>query len=188
MVIDLGTGDGRAVLAAAAAEPDAFVLGVDADARAMAEASRRVARRATSGPVTNAWFVACGVELLPTELTSTADLVTVRFPWGSLLRGALGVDREVAGSIARLVSPGGRLDITLSLVGRDRGDPAGDAFGAADLACMTETFGVLGLERVEARQLSADEVLAQPSSWARRLRAADPRAERPVWRVAFERE
>ncbi len=153
----------------------------------MAEASRRVARSSTPDAGPNAWFVACGVELLPTELTRIADLVTVRFPWGSLLRGALGVDRDVAGTIARLVARGGRLEITLSLVGRDRGDPHGDAFGAADLARMTAAFGALGMACVEARELPRSEVLTQPSSWARRLRAGDPRTERPVWWVAFDR-
>ena len=116
------------------------MLGIDADARAPAEASRRVARRAPSADDRRAWFVAAGVETLPAGLTGLADLVTVHFPWGSLLRGVLGVDSGVAASIARLVAPGGRLEITLSLVARDRHDIAGDAFGAADIERMTATL------------------------------------------------
>jgi 16S rRNA (adenine(1408)-N(1))-methyltransferase len=160
------------------------VLGIDADARAPAEASRRVARRARLDGDRRAWFVAAGVETLPAGLTGLADLVTVRFPWGSLLRGALGVDRDVAASIARLVAPGGHLEIVLSLVARDRHD-AGDSFGAADLERMTATFGALGLAPTEARRLSAAEVAATPSTWARRLRAGDTRTGRPVWQVTF---
>ena len=53
----------------------------------------------------------------------------------------------VAASVARLVAPGGRLEITLSLVARDRRDTAGDAFGAADIERMTATFATLGLTR-----------------------------------------
>ena len=162
------------------------MLGIDADARAPAEASRRVARRARSADERRAWFVAAGVEALPAGLTGLADLVTVHFPWGSLLRGVLGVDSGVAASIARLVAPGGRLEITLSLVARDRHDIAGDAFGAADIERMTTTFATLGLTRTEARLLSAVEVAAIPSTWARRLRAGDARAARPVWQVTFE--
>ena len=162
------------------------MLGIDADARALAEASRRVARRVRSAEDRRAWFVAAGVETLPAGLTRLADVVTVRFPWGSLLRGALGVDRVVAASIARLVAPGGRLEITLSLVARDRHDTAGEAFGAADLERMTATYATLGLTRTEARRLSTAEVAATPSTWARRLRAGDARAGRPVWHVTFE--
>ena len=45
MAIDLGTGDGRFVLAAAAARPDTLVIGLDASAAGMAESSRRAAGR-----------------------------------------------------------------------------------------------------------------------------------------------
>ena len=41
IAIDLGTGDGRFVLAAAAAQPDTLVIGLDANAAGMREASRR---------------------------------------------------------------------------------------------------------------------------------------------------
>jgi 16S rRNA (adenine(1408)-N(1))-methyltransferase len=162
------------------------VLGIDADAQAPAEASRRVASRVRSADDRRAWFVAAGVEALPAGLTGLADLVTVRFPWGSLLRGVLGVDGGVAASVARLVAPGGRLEITLSLVARDRHDTAGDAFGAADIERMTATFATLGLTRTEARPLPAAEVAAIPSTWARRLRAGDARATRRVWHMSFE--
>jgi 16S rRNA (adenine(1408)-N(1))-methyltransferase len=186
VIIDLGTGDGRAVLAAAAADPEAFVLGIDADARAPAEASRRVARGARSADDRRAWFVAAGVEMLPAGLTGLADLVTVRFPWGSLLRGVLGIDSGVATSIARLLAPGGHLEITLSLVAGDRHDTAGVGFGAADIERMAATFATLGLTRTAARPLSAAEVAAIPSTWARRLRAGDGGTARPVWQVSFE--
>jgi 16S rRNA (adenine(1408)-N(1))-methyltransferase len=43
VAIDLGTGDGRHVLALAAARPDTLVIGVDANAAGMAESSRRAA-------------------------------------------------------------------------------------------------------------------------------------------------
>ena len=151
----------------------------------MADVSRRVSRLAAADD-RRAWFVAAGVEMLPAGLTALADLVTVRFPWGSLLRGALGEDRVVATSIARLVAPRGHLEMTLSLVARDRRDAMGDAFGAADLERVAATYAVLGLVRTEARRLSAAEVAAIPSSWARRLRAGDTRTGRPVWQVTLE--
>ena len=163
------------------------MLGIDADARALAEASRRVARRARSADDRRAWFVAAGVETLPAGLTGLADLVTVRFPWGSLLRGVLGADTGVAASIARLVAPGGHLEITLSLVARDRQDTAGEVFGAADLERMTATLRGArarpGPRHARCRPRRSRRI---PSTWARRLRAGDIRAGRPVWRVTFE--
>ena len=45
----MGTGDGRFVLALARARPDTLVIGLDAVAAGMAEASRRAARRGGGG-------------------------------------------------------------------------------------------------------------------------------------------
>ena len=62
MAIDLGTGDGRFVLAAAAARPDALVIGLDADAAGMAESSRRAAR---GNALPNALFAVAAAEHPP---------------------------------------------------------------------------------------------------------------------------
>ena len=62
MTIDAGTGDGRAVLAAAAGEPATLVLGLDANAAGMAEASRRAARSGRRGGLPNAAFVLAAAE------------------------------------------------------------------------------------------------------------------------------
>jgi 16S rRNA (adenine(1408)-N(1))-methyltransferase len=62
VAIDLGTGDGRHVLAAAAASPDTLVVGVDANAAGMAEASRRAARRSA---LPNALFAVAAAEHPP---------------------------------------------------------------------------------------------------------------------------
>lgn len=61
MALDLGTGDGRTVLAAASARPDTLVI-VDANAAAMAESSRRAARR---GALPNALFAVAAAEHPP---------------------------------------------------------------------------------------------------------------------------
>src|SRR4029453_7667927 len=95
----LGTGDGRAALALAEAEPTTLVIGVDADAASMAETSRRAARRAA---VPNVLFLVASAEAPPSELLGLADEVRILFPWGSLLRGLLGHDERVARGIAAL--------------------------------------------------------------------------------------
>jgi 16S rRNA (adenine(1408)-N(1))-methyltransferase len=58
----LGTGDGRAVLAAAAGHPGTLVVGVDANAEAMATSSRKAARRRA---LPNALFVVAAAEHPP---------------------------------------------------------------------------------------------------------------------------
>lgn len=149
----------------------------------MAEASRRAAARPARGGRPNVTFIAEGVERVPVVLDGVADLVTVLFPWGSLLRGALGLDTSVAASIARLVAPDGALDLVLSIVERDRAAIGGEGdFGEADVARMAGVFGAAGLDLTGARRFSATEAGATGSTWARRLRS-DP--DRPVWRVDF---
>jgi 16S rRNA (adenine(1408)-N(1))-methyltransferase len=163
------------------ADPGTFVLAIDADARAMAESSRHAAERSDRGGLPNLVFLAEGVERLPSAFDGIADMVTVLFPWGSLLRGALGLDQVVAASIARLIARGGRLEVVLSVVERDRAAVGGTGpFGPADVDAMTRAFAAVDLEIVDARRLTPEEIRATGSTWARRLRT-DP--DRPVWQV-----
>ncbi|HEY4634322.1 MAG TPA: class I SAM-dependent methyltransferase [Candidatus Limnocylindrales bacterium] len=177
--MDLGTGDGRAVLARAAAEPRSLVIGVDAVASAMAESSRRADRR---GPA-NALFLAAAVEALAdSPLAGTADLVTVAFPWGSLLRGVVGLDAAALAGVAAPVRPGGgRLEVLASVIPSD----GVDGLACLDVAAATrvgEAWACAGLELVEMRPATTAELRAVRSSWARRL------GDRPVWRLEGRRD
>lgn len=177
MIADIGTGDGRAVLARAAAEPASLVIGVDAAAGGMAESSRRAARR---GPA-NAIFLAAGAaSLVDTPLAGRVDLVTVTFPWGSLLRGVLGLEPAVLAAVAALVARGGRVEVLVSVVPSDRVDGV-DALDAGWEPAVRCAWAGVGLELVSMRPTTAAEIAASRSSWARRL---DPsRGARPVWRL-----
>ena len=147
----------------------------------MAEASRRAAARPQRGGLPNILFLAEGVERLPAAFDDLADRVTVLFPWGSLLRGALGLDPAISAAIARLVRPGGSVEMVLSIAERDRATVGGSGpFCRADLELMTRTFAALGLVAGEPCLLTPAEIGATDSSWARRL-GTDP--DRPVWRV-----
>jgi len=168
VTIDAGTGDGRAVLAAAAREPATLVLGVDANAASMIDASRRAARPARRGGLSNAGFVVATAESPPAELRGVADLVTVRLPWGSLLRGVAGRDPAVAGGLAGLVSADGALELLLAPEERDRLDglpttPEGLVAGA------TAAFAPLGFVVERVSRPTVPEVRATGSTWARRL-------------------
>lgn len=178
MIIDIGTGDGRAVLARAAADPSAFVIGTDASAAGMAESSRRANRGRTR--VDNAVYLAEAVEALPGPLGGAAALVTVTMPWGSLLRGALGLDAGALRGIASVVAPGGRVEVLASVTASD---------GVDGMVCLDETaerqirsaWAQTGLELVSMRPATRDDLVAARSSWARRL------GGRPVWRLELRR-
>jgi tRNA G46 methylase TrmB len=62
VALDLGTGDGRYVLKAAAERPETLVIGADANAAAMAQASRRAMR---GEALRNALFLVMAAEHPP---------------------------------------------------------------------------------------------------------------------------
>jgi 16S rRNA (adenine(1408)-N(1))-methyltransferase len=179
VIADIGTGDGRAVLARAAAEPASLVIGVDAAPGLMAEASRRAARR---GPA-NAIFLAAGAAELAdtsTPFAGRVDMVTITFPWGSLLRGVLGLEPAVLAGVAALVAPGGRVEVLASVVPSDRVDGVVTLDAGWEPAIQCAWAGV-GMELVSMRPATAAEIAASRSSWARRLDPA--RGARTVWRL-----
>ncbi len=151
----------------------------------MAESSRRAARSPRKGGLQNVVFLASAAEALDPVLDGAANLVSILFPWGSLLRGALGLETQVTGAVARLVRPGGRVSMLLSVVPRD---------GVAGVSCLDEAavaevavrLACHGLRLLDASIATRTEVAATRSSWARRL-VAGRDADRGVWRLAFER-
>jgi 16S rRNA (adenine(1408)-N(1))-methyltransferase len=178
VVIDIGTGDGRSVLARAEDDPCALVIGVDAAAAPMAGASRRADRR---GPA-NALFLAAGVEAVAsTLLVGAAHLVTVTFPWGSLLRGVVGLDADALGGIAAALRDGGRLVVFTSILPTDGVDGIGCLDGTRE-SLIRDAWSGAGIDLVSMRPATAEDVAAARSTWARRLGA-----ERPVWRLEGRR-
>src|SRR5579885_886506 len=104
-MLDIGTGDGKHVLAEARRRPDTLVVALDADAERMRPASSRAAAKPARGGAANAMFVRAAVEALPEELTAI-DEVHVLMPWGSLLRALVLPDLAVLRSVAGRCTPG----------------------------------------------------------------------------------
>lgn len=179
MIVDLGTGDGRAVLARAAADPRALVIGIDANAASMAESSRRADRGRTRLP--NVIFLAAPAEALPGPLAGAASLVTVTMPWGSLLRGVVGLDDAVMRGIASIVGRGGRIEALAGVTREDRVERIA-ALDASDTPTIDAAWRSVGFELAGMREATPDELRASRSSWARRLR------NRAIWRVELVRE
>ncbi|HEY7738338.1 MAG TPA: class I SAM-dependent methyltransferase [Candidatus Limnocylindria bacterium] len=173
--MDLGTGDGRFVLAHAAAHPERLVLGVDANADGMTEASRRAAQPAGRGGQPNARFVVAALEALPAELDGLADRVTVHFPWGSLRAAAAGHDPTATARLVRLLQPGGVLELLLADGERDAAQPV-------DPDTVTGAFTDLGLRVTELAPATFADAAAVHSSWGKRL-LRNPTAGRTAWRI-----
>ncbi|MBA2315335.1 MAG: methyltransferase domain-containing protein [Chloroflexi bacterium] len=178
MIIDLGCGDGRGALALAAADPGSLVLAVDAVAAAMAETSRRAARS-----VPNLLFIAASAEAFGCGLPGIADRVVVSFPWGSLLRGLLGLDPVVGEAVAGLLKPGGRLSALVSVTPRDRRT----GLRELDAASAAVARPSPDLRLVEARPATREEILVTRSTWGRRLIAGQGPTPRLVWRLEWRR-
>jgi 16S rRNA (adenine(1408)-N(1))-methyltransferase len=151
----------------------------------MADASRRAAQPAAKGGLPNALFVVAAAESPPPELRARASLVTVLFPWGSLLRGVLGLDERAAGGLVALVAPNGTIDALVSVMPRDGIDGIGSLDRAA-LDRLAATFGRSGFKLTSAAPASPADVRATGSTWGRRLLAAG--TDRPVWRLSLRRQ
>lgn len=180
MIVGLGTGNGRAVLAHATAEPNAFVIGIDAAASAMAEASRRASLGRPAERVANVCFLVGAAEALPGPLAGAASLVTVTLPWGSLLRGVLGLDGPVLRGIASIVALDGRVCVIASVLPSDHVDGLEVLDGDA-VPGIAAAWTAVGVELASIRPATLDDLRAARSSWAARL------GDRPVWRVELRR-
>jgi 16S rRNA (adenine(1408)-N(1))-methyltransferase len=183
VVIDIGTGDGKAALRRARREPATLVIGLDAAAEPLAETSRRAARPARRGGSPNALFLVAGAETLPGPLPARAHEATVVLPWGSLLRGLVLPEPAVLEALAGVLRPGGRLELLLSVTAADvsAGLPVFDGRSVLRLA---DAYAGAGLECLELREARSDDVERLSSSWARRLGIPERRA---AWLMSLEK-
>jgi 16S rRNA (adenine(1408)-N(1))-methyltransferase len=169
-------------------DPRAFVIGLDANAPAMAEASARAARRPAKGGLPNALFAVAAAERPPEELVGRIDELTIRFPWGSLLRGALALDDDAAAGLTALLSPNGRIEALLSVTSRDAQGSAVPPITATDRTGLATRWRAHGVCVDAFRPATAEEVATACSTWARRLTAGGRALDRDVWRLELRRD
>ena len=172
LVLDLGTGDGKHVLALASTRPSALIVGVDAAPDAMRKTAARAAAKPARGGTPNAMFVWASVEQLPAEL-SGADEVHVLMPWGSLLRAMVGPDAAVLRRIAAACRPGARFLVTLNLHAwrpsvPEVGDTAEPTPQSA-LHGLAPAFARCGWLLESADYLDGAQLAELGTSWTRRL-------------------
>jgi len=112
--LDVGTGDGRFVLARARAEPDCLWIGIDAVAEAMAGSARTAGAKPAKGGLANALFLRAAAEDLPGPLAGKASNLSVNYPWGSLLRIVALPDVVGLRRLAAAARPGATVSILLN--------------------------------------------------------------------------
>jgi 16S rRNA (adenine(1408)-N(1))-methyltransferase len=174
VVIDLGTGDGRFVLRAARERPRSLVVGIDPVQDAMADVARRASAKPSRGGVPNALLVVASAEALPAVLRGRASLLTVNYPWGSLLRTLVLPDVGGLRAVVELLQPGGGLIALLNASVTDDRD-YGERLGlpALEDAHVNERlvpgWQESGLAGVAWRRLEPDEEPSHHTSWGRRL-------------------
>lgn len=180
IVIDIGTGDGRFVSAAAAANPNKFYIGLDANVKPLEKPSMRATRKPAKGGLPNAMFVQAAVEDLPAEFDGVADEIHIHFPWGSLLKAVATGDADVLASLKRIAAPGCLLEIIIGIdPERDRAEL--ERLGIPELtpvilhSFLIPKYIAVGFAFVESRTLSQAEWSRLETSWARRLQAGSGR-------------
>lgn len=173
-MIDLGTGDGRFVSAAAKAHPDKFFIGVDPNVKPLEKPSMKATRKPSKGGLMNAMFVQASVENLPDEFDCVADEIHIHFPWGSLLGGVLRGDPATLAAIRRIAAPDCLLEIVTG-IDRERDRSEIERLGIPEISDeyligkLLPRFEKAGFRPVEIRRLERSDWMKVETSWARRL-------------------
>jgi 16S rRNA (adenine(1408)-N(1))-methyltransferase len=173
-VIDLGTGDGRFALRTARKRPRSLVIGIDAVQETMADVARRAAAKPSRGGVPNALFLVASAEALPEPLRGRGSLLTVNYPWGSLLRTLALPDPGGMRAVIGLLHPAGDLVALLNASVTDDRD-YGERLGLPPLddahvsGRLVPGWQESGLEGVSWRRLEPDEEPSHHTTWGRRL-------------------
>ncbi|MDP9252998.1 MAG: class I SAM-dependent methyltransferase [Chloroflexota bacterium] len=158
-MVDAGAGDGRYALHVARSRADTLAIGLDASSDTLAHAARLAVRER----LPNLVLLREPVEHI--GLGSIADEVTVTFPWGSLLRGALAEDLGVFDAICRLPRGGGTVTLLLSLIALDGHAPLNDR----EIARVTRAYRACGFTVLRSCAITRADVDAARSSWGKRL-------------------
>lgn len=180
IVIDIGTGDGRFVSAAAKANPHKFFIGVDANVKPLEKPSMKATRKPAKGGLPNAMFVQAAVEDLPEEFDGIADEIHIHFPWGSLLKAVATGDMTVIASLRRITAPGGLLEIIIGLdADRDRAElerlEVPDLTPVVVHSYLVPKYLAAGFKLLDARQVPSEEWSRFKTTWAQKLRSGTGR-------------
>jgi 16S rRNA (adenine(1408)-N(1))-methyltransferase len=188
VVLDIGTGDGRFVSAAARVNPNKFFIGIDANARPLEKLSTKVTRKPSKGGLPNVMFVQAAVEDLPDELEGSADEIHIHFPWGSLLKAVTTADEKVIGALRRVATVGCVLEIVIG-IDPERDKSEIERLGIPDLtpvflhSYLFPKYANAGFTRLDHGKLGPAEWSRLDTSWARKLQG---NTDRKVTYLVFQ--
>ncbi|HEX9961853.1 MAG TPA: class I SAM-dependent methyltransferase [Pyrinomonadaceae bacterium] len=188
VVIDIGTGDGRFVSAAARANPNKFYIGIDANAKPLEKISMKATRKPAKGGLANALFVQAAVENLPEELNETADEIHIHFPWGSLLRAVLAGDENVLRALRRIAAPECLVEI-ITGIDEERDKSEIERLALPEISpdylenVLIPRYEAAGFTALESGTLNSSEWSKLETSWARKLQGG---ANRKVTYLIFK--
>jgi 16S rRNA (adenine(1408)-N(1))-methyltransferase len=180
VVIDIGTGDGRFVSAAARANPNKFYIGIDANAKPLEKISMKATRKPAKGGLANVLFVQAAVENLPEELNAAADEIHIHFPWGSLLRAVLAGDENALRALRRVSAPECVVEIIIGIdAERDKSEIERLALPEISSDYLENVliprYEAAGFAALESGTLNASEWSKLETSWARKLQGGSNR-------------
>ncbi len=143
----------------------------------MREVSQRASRKPARGGVPNALFGRLSLEEAPGNLIGLADVLTVLFPWGSLLRAVAAPDIGLR-KLAAVGKQGCRIHFLYgygsgeSAVVKELGLPE---LGSGDLLRHLENAYTAAGLKVEANYAAREDVTSVETTWAKKL-AFSPKA------------
>lgn len=165
VLIDIGTGDGRYVRHIAKADPARGAIGIDT----CRENLRDVSRAAPP----NALYIIADAWALPRELSGVAALVTINFPWGSLLTGLLEGNGGLLDGLRAITRPGAALEVRLNGGALATAGWALESGGEQVRRVLRDNGFVVGAPE----HMDAGALRAYTTTWARRLAfGRDPHA------------
>lgn len=168
VALDLGSGDGRFVRTLAESHPATLAIGLDA--------RRDIPRAGKQHTLPNALLLVANALEPPTELAALqgrVGMLTIHFPWGSLLTGMLDGDAGLLSLCANVVEPEARLEVWLNA-----GALAEAGFELeAGAKRVRQKWRDAGFHIGEPEPCDARALRACPTTWAHRLAfGRDPRA------------
>lgn len=180
LLLDVGTGDGKHVLAQARRSPDTLVVGLDANPDLMRASSARAAAKPARGGVPNAVFAWASLEELPSAIAGV-DEVHVLMPWGSLLRALVRPDVGALRAVARACAPGAGFLVTLNLhAWRPPVPEVGDVVEPTPESALGQLAPALlpaGWQLESATYLDEEQIAELATSWTKRLGASRRRLD-----------
>lgn len=172
--IDLGTGDGLFAWRLAKDATKTAVLGLDAARESLREGSARSAKKPARGGAPNAVFICANVLELDDTFNNMADVISVNFPWGTLLQAVSIPFEDFVSKISSMLKNGGRMDqhINMHVFNDDEQRKAlglpvlDDNYFKKTLAPVYEKYG---LELQEYYFIPAGQKTEVSSTWGGRL-------------------